>query len=132
MKLLLFASPEKDRARLEKCIEGLTRNPDFDSVVSVDELTGHLCQYINVYAIMILLITSQEELYKILSIDKHLNGVKTIIILPDRKPTTISSALKLHPRYMTYIDSAFNDVSLVLNHMLGKLQPIKQIQAQEA
>ena len=132
MKLLLFASSEDDRARLEKCIKELARNPAFDTVVSLDELTGSLCQHINAYVISILLIANREELDKILSIEKLLNGLKTIVIIPDRKPMTISAALKLHPRYMTYVDGDFNDITLVLNHMLGKLQSIKQLQVQEA
>ncbi len=128
MKLLLYASLENERIRLEECVRGLAQNPDFDAIVSIDELAKRLRQPINTYALAIILIASREELDNILITSKRFSGLKTIVIIPDRNPTTITAALKLYPRYMTYLESNFEDVSLVANHMLEKLQMSKESQ----
>lgn len=122
MKLLLFAGLEKDRRRLENCVEGLVPDSDLHVFDTVDKLVQRLRQSINGYVLCIIMAASREELEKILFIDKLLSGLKIIIVVPDRKPETISAALNLHPRYMSYSDGNLRDVSLVANRMFHRLR----------
>ena len=126
MKLLLFAALDDDQTRLENCVQGLAQNIGYDVIGSFDTLNKQLCRYRNSYALAVVLIAGREELDEILSIDKLFNGLKTIVIVPDRKPETISAALKLHPRYISYRDGDFRDVALVVSHMMNKLKMSQQ------
>jgi hypothetical protein len=68
----------------------------------------------------VILTGNQNELSKILEAGDLLGSLKTIIILPDRNPETVSAALKLHPRYLSYADGDFLDVSMVAGRMIRK------------
>ncbi len=68
--------------------------------------------------IVVLLITSKKELSFAHSLRNFLEGTKLILILPDRESQTISKGHKLYPRYVSYTDSDFSDVSAVLNKII--------------
>jgi hypothetical protein len=128
MKLLLFAGLEKDRQRLERCVEGLVPDSELHVIDTVDKLVQRLRQSINGYVLGIIMAASQEEFEKILFINKLLSGLKIIIVVPDRKPETVSAALNLRPRYMSYSDGDLHDVSLVANRMFQRLHANCQLQ----
>lgn len=128
MKLLLFAGLEQDRQRLEKCVEGLVPDSELHVIGTVDKLVQRLRQSVNGYVLGIIMAASQEEFEKILFINKLLSGLKIIIVVPDRKPETVTAALNLHPRYMSYSDGDLHDVSLVANRMVQRLHANTQPQ----
>jgi hypothetical protein len=45
-------------------------------------------------------------------------GMPIIIALPDREQKTIHLGHKFYPRFLSYMDSNFEDIALVLNKML--------------
>ena len=47
-----------------------------------------------------------------------LADIPVILILPDRKKETIHLGHKLCPRFLSYTDSNFSDVALVLSKMM--------------
>ena len=66
----------------------------------------------------VLLATSRRDLQDILSIRELLGDVRIIMILPDREGETIAKGHSLRPRFITYADSDFEDISAVLKKML--------------
>jgi hypothetical protein len=75
--------------------------------------------------IIILSIGSQAELDEITAIHTPalFREVKVILILPghDRKMTI--DGLRLQPRFMTYVDSDFSEISKVLAKMTASTNP---------
>jgi hypothetical protein len=81
-----------------------------------------LRQGVGGYAFLVLLAESRGELDMISSMGSLLRDIRHIVIVPDRKPKTVAEALKLYPRYLSYADGDFHDVSLVAARMLERLK----------
>jgi hypothetical protein len=95
-------------------------NHDIESFGIIEKFVQRLRQPVHGFLLAVILADSRDELVKILEVGDLLEGLKIIIILPDRSPETISTGLKLHPRYMGYTDGDFMDVSMVAGRILQK------------
>ncbi len=69
--------------------------------------------------IAVLYATNRRELSKILAIQNLLFDIHIVLILPDNTDETVSIGHKLHPRFLSYVDSDFKDVTAVLKKMIG-------------
>ncbi|MCD4676233.1 MAG: hypothetical protein K8S18_09610 [Desulfobacula sp.] len=74
------------------------------------------------HKIIMILTSTQKDLFNVLSLKKLLNDRYIILILPDTAKETITQAHKLYPRYTSNIQGNFEDVSLVLEKMIGNFQ----------
>ena len=72
--------------------------------------------------IAIILTVTRAELSELLSIKDLLMDVRTILILPDNSHKTVSTGHRLHPRYVSYKDSDFTDVAVVLQRMIRLME----------
>jgi hypothetical protein len=90
---------------------------------TINDLTERLIQPRDAFNIVILLAACREDLLNFIAIKKLLFDFRIILILPDRENTTISAGHKLCPRYLSYFDSEFNDIVLVLNKMIKSSNP---------
>jgi len=124
MNFLLYARKNETGLRLRERIQSLTPDHDMESFGRIDNLFQRLRQPVNGFALAIILAGSRSEFEKILEAGDLLEGLRTIIIVPDRNSETISAALKLHPRYMSYADGDFLDVSMVAGRMLQKSRSV--------
>ena len=120
MKLLLYARKDEIGQRLRERIQDLMLNNVMESFKAIDNFIQRLRQPVNEFSLAVILADSRNELNKIIELGDLLEGLKIIIILPDRSPETVSAALKLHPRYMGYADGDFLDVSMVAGRMLQR------------
>ncbi len=68
--------------------------------------------------IIILNITSNDEMSSAFSIKDYLMGRQLILILPDSNYETVSKGHQLCPRYVTYVNSDFSDVCAVVDKMV--------------
>jgi len=69
--------------------------------------------------IIVLLITRREDLDAIMGLRELLNDRRLILILPDDNPDELTMAHALRPRFITYRDRDFLDVSAVLGRMIA-------------
>lgn len=69
-------------------------------------------------SVVILCAHSHADLEEILGFRSLLHDLRSILILPDRESLTIARGLTLHPRFFSFVDSDFEDVSSVLARML--------------
>ncbi len=90
---------------------------------TIRDLKRRLIQPIDGFNIVILLAACHEDLLNFIEIKKLLFDFRIILILPDREKATISAGHKLGPRYLSYCDSEFNDIVLVLNRMIKSFNP---------
>ena len=86
---------------------------------TIDKLQGRLNQTNHSEVIAVLFISNRLELEKIVGFADVLHDVKTILVLPDREPDTISIGHTLYPRFISYADSDLQDVAAVLDKMMG-------------
>ena len=69
----------------------------------------------------VLLAQSDEQLSKLVALKDLLEGVRIILILPNRAKDIVSKGLTLRPRYFSFADSNFVDVAAVLTNMLRNI-----------
>lgn len=121
MKLLLYASTDNTGLRLKKCIDQLSVHQSIETFDTIDSLSSRLSQPVSDLALTVILVASSEELEKIIGFGYILQNIKTIIILPNRNPETISAAHKLYPRLIGYADEDFKDIAAVADRILKQL-----------
>jgi len=124
MNLLLYANMMDGAGeRLQRVIEAQVPEEKREVYRNIDLLTRRLRQPAYNLDIAVLVASCEEDLQEILSIGKLLRNVRIILILPDRKDSTVTKGHALRPRYLSYVDSNFEDISIVLEKMAGDLPP---------
>ncbi len=112
--------------QLRKMIENIVPNENTEIYSTIDTLGKRLRRPSYNIAIAVLLISSREELRDVLSIRHLFDNIKIVLILPDRNNETIVIGHKLRPRFLSYTDSDFIDVAVVLENMLKILNPLSK------
>lgn len=119
MEVILYAAETNEAGeRLEKVIKTSLGGLDIQVHRTISSLTQKLRRPRDGFSIAVLLAHSKESLSKILSIIDLFWNLPIILILPDDEMDTISRGHKLYPRFLSYIDSDFNDVAAVLRKMI--------------
>lgn len=122
MKIILYL-PWTDGVgkRLLGTIEKLAIADEIDIFRTIGSLARRLQQRAFDLKLTILLAASRKELSEILKIKDLLLNNRIIIILPDGETATLSMAHELYPRFISYIDSDFEDVAIALNKIIEYL-----------
>ncbi|NNG01810.1 MAG: hypothetical protein HKM93_20660 [Desulfobacteraceae bacterium] len=120
MKLLIY---QPDGHPLENVLrQGLTtKGHEIESFFFPDiaALTAGLRQASGGDIILILVPPDKKELSRLAMMRAPLLDKKIILILPDNREETISTAHRLHPRYISDADGDFSDTIAVLSKMIG-------------
>jgi hypothetical protein len=61
----------------------------------------------------------QQDLQKIGGMRRLLTGVRTLLVLPDGNPDTITLAHKILPSYISYVDDGISEIVSVLERLTG-------------
>jgi len=119
MRILLYAEAgEPSGDKLERLIKMRLPEVEMEIYRGTNELSHRLIEPLESINIAVLLITSQQDLKSILSIQSLLQDVPKILIVPDRKAETIALAHQFRPRFLSDINSDFDEVTAVLKKML--------------
>lgn len=119
MKLICYANPDDEAGqRIEAVIHELISRADTEICQTVASLSRRLRQPGNGVTIAILLTISKKDLGDILSLSDLLSDLRIVLVLPDRDKDTIAKGLTLRPRFLTFADSDFTELSAVLGKML--------------
>lgn len=84
-----------------------------------DELTQRLLQPSQDIRAAVLLACDHQHLGLLLSLRDMLSNCRTILVLPDRDPSTVAQGHTFRPRLLTYMDADF--VPLI-EAVLGRIQ----------
>ena len=60
----------------------------------------------------------RRDLARLLNLRSFLAGLRLILILPDRSESTVAMAHRLHPRFLSYLDSDFGPVVSVAQRLI--------------
>jgi hypothetical protein len=69
--------------------------------------------------VAVIFATSEEDLLAMLTISDLLHNVRLILILPDRKDSTVAIGHSLRPRFLSYVDGNFSEITAVLGKMIS-------------
>ena len=119
MNLLFYARKEHGAGeRLQTLIEGLVSEDNIEICMTIESLSQRLRQPTYDLGIAVLLAADSQDLTELLSIRDLIWDLRLILILPDREIGTIAKGHTLRPRFLTYLDSDFADMTAVLKKML--------------
>ena len=66
----------------------------------------------------IFVMARKRDLSLLLKLRSHLTGLRLILILPDCSESTVAMAHRLHPRFLSYIDSDLRPVVSVVQRLI--------------
>jgi hypothetical protein len=119
IRLLLYAPvSEGVGEQLQKMIEELVSENNVEIYRSIESLAHRLRQPKNDLPVAVLHAARRKDLSDIVSIRGLLRDVRIILVLPDRDENTIAQGHTLRPRFLSYTDSDFADISAVLEKCL--------------
>ncbi len=126
-KLLLYTPlPHRAGYRLEETVASVVPEETTEVVHTAERLTRRLRGHRNGLQVAVIMATDRDQLRELQSLDQMLENLRTILILPDAAPQTIAQAHSFRPRYVTHIQSDFQDVAAVLKKMLALLEIPKE------
>jgi hypothetical protein len=86
---------------------------------SIEEVCDRLCKPNASTPVLILCPKSKKETEKIISMLDVLSDAKIILVLPKRDRDLVKMAYRIFPRYMTFADEDFANITMVLKKMSG-------------
>ncbi len=122
-KKLIFFAPlinEGDR-QINNLIDSFTAVSSLEIYRTIDSLSERLREPQKDNLVAVLFAISKETLSEIISIRDLLSSPRVIIVLPDREADTIAKGHMLRPRFMTYSDTDFGEISAVIDKMFGNV-----------
>ena len=121
MKVIFYASVKGGSERcLQRNVAALVPGKNKVFYRTIGGLGRTLRQFTYERPVAVLLAASTEELIDLLAIRDLLENLRIILIVPDRKKTTIAMGHTLRPRFLGYTDGNFKDVAAVLYKMIRK------------
>jgi len=123
MSVIFYNSINNEAAeKLEKILDTKGLGEKVERFQSIEELSNGLSRTNRNQHVAVIHIGAMQEFNQILSIKRLLNDMRIILILPDRSAEIVSAGYKLYPRFISYSDSDFNDVAIVLRRMIALME----------
>ncbi|MCE5336791.1 MAG: hypothetical protein LLG06_19610 [Desulfobacteraceae bacterium] len=120
--VLLFKSqPGEAAERLHGMLREIVSNARMETETSLDGLMDRLRRQGHRIAVAVLFIATKNDLLGLLQQSNPLRDIRTILILPDRDIKTAIAGHVLYPRFISYTDGDFGDVTAVLAKMIRNL-----------
>lgn len=107
---------------LQKAIEQALGGGPLEVHPGLDSLLRRVRQSSYGQVIVVLLAGTRHHLARLIALRDQLKETRIILILPDRTDETIARGHTLYPRFLSYLDSNFDDVSAVLRKLLSAFQ----------
>jgi len=117
---VLFYMPVRDE-RAEaglKMMEKASLAARTEIFSSIEDLSTWLRRLLSGVTIAVLYAPRAGDFQILLSIKELLQDVYVLLVLPDRKASTLSRGHMLNPRFLTFVDADPSDVGLVLTKMI--------------
>jgi hypothetical protein len=119
VKILLYSSAkEEPKIGIRERLRNLVPEENLEIYRSIEELVHGLYRLYSYDTILLLQAKDREELLRIVSLRDLLQGLRVILLIPDREGDTISLAHRLRPRFLSNGENDFSDTFSVLQKML--------------
>jgi hypothetical protein len=121
MQVLFYASTDdKNKKRLEAAIHKVIPERKTELFKRLEDLEERLRTSIEPDSIAVLFASNREELQGMQMLRELLTEIYVILVIPDRKESTIKLAHLLLPRFLSQKENNFTDLKKVLNKMYRK------------
>ena len=119
MMLLLYAKAKNGvSSELKQILNGGTTDACLEACSNLDDVFQRLRQPRLNLKIGVLIIGSEAELDRLLTIRELLSDMRLVIVLSDRDPQTVSKAHALAPRFITFSDAGIDPLVSVVVKMM--------------
>lgn len=122
VRVLFYASIKTAGAnRLVELVKILIPGKSLEIFDSIDSISVRL-RYPRIEPIItVIQVASRQELTNILGMSELVEDTSLFLVLPDRRPDTVSQGYRLRPRYITYRDADLVAGAAVLKKMFDKI-----------
>ncbi len=118
MQLLFYSSgDDQNEKRLEKAVHKVIPESKIELFKRLDDLRERLRRPVEPDSIAVLSALNREMLQKMQALRRLLPEIYVVLVIPDRKKSTIELAHRLLPRFLSKVNSDFSDLRKVLNKM---------------
>ena len=118
MQLLFYSSGEdQNDKRLEAAVRKVIPESQIAFFKSLEDFRKRLQRPVEPDSIAVLSASNRQELRRMQALRELLPEIYVILVVPDRKKSTIELAHLLLPRFLSQIESDFTDLSQVVNKM---------------
>jgi hypothetical protein len=119
VKILFYSSKKEDsEIGIGERLKALVPEERVEMCRSIEELVHGLYRLYRHDTIVLLQARDREELLRIVSLRDLLQGLRVILLIPDRNGETISLAHRLRPRFLSNSENDFSDTMSVLQKMM--------------
>jgi hypothetical protein len=123
MQLLFYSKEDgQNKKRLEAAVRKVIPESKIELFKRVDDLRERLRKPIEPDSIAVLSASNRQELQQMQLLCELLREIYVIVVIPDRKDSTIRLAHLLLPRFLSQQESDFADLKIVLNKMYSNSQ----------
>ena len=118
MRLLFYSSgDDQNKKRLEAAVHKVIPESQIELFKRLDDFRERLRRPIEPNSIAVLSASNREELQQMQLLRGLLTEIYVVLVIPDRKKSTIALAHLLLPRFLSQQDGDFADLQIVLNKM---------------
>jgi hypothetical protein len=118
MQLLFYSSgDDQNNKRLEAAVHKVIPESKIELFKRLDDFRERLRMPIEPDSIAVLSASNREELQQMQLLRGLLSEINVVLVIPDRKKSTIELAHLLLPRFLSLKESNFTDLKKVLNKM---------------
>lgn len=118
MQLLLYLGGDnQDDKRLEAAVHEVIPGSKIELFKRLDDFRERLRVPVEPDSIAVLSVPNREELQKMQLLRRLLTEIYVVLVIADRKKSTIELAHLLLPRFLSRVNSDFTDLKIVLNKM---------------
>jgi len=118
MQLLFYSSgDDQDEKRLEAAIYKVIPESKIEQFKRLEDLRERLRRPVEPDSIAVLSASNRKELHQMQLLPGLLPEIYVVLVIPDRKKSTIELAHLLLPRFLSQKESDFTDFKIVLNKM---------------
>lgn len=119
-QIIIFARQDSESSKkLPLIVKNNIRSEDFELCTSLKDFFKRF-RAPNNYSTVLLLIENHSDFDELFNVRDFFEGLRVFLILPDREEITISRGNMLFPRFVTYIDSDFDELSAIFRNVLAK------------
>lgn len=118
MQLLLYSSgDDQNKKRLEAAVNNVIPESKIELFKRLDDLRERLRRPVEPDSITVLSASNREELQQMQLLRWLLPEIYVVLVIPDRKKSTVELAHRLLPRFLSQQNDNFIDLSKVLDKM---------------
>lgn len=121
MKTILYADDLTALGeKLKSIIQTQVSGTQLENCNSIEHISQILRQPLNNVSVLVLLLSSKDELIQFNSMKILFDNLRIILVLPDNKKEMLSLGLKLKPSFISDVDCDLQDVVSVLGQIIKK------------